>query len=200
MSHPQTLETREKIRHGLHRYHLRKRQLAEVKPRDLARLERTGVVARALRPLIAIATEEAEGLTIALGGPDRVTPQQRILIEDLCATGIALRACTALFLKEPDPDIASKIGTLTGARRSSLALLGLERHELDVPSLSEYLQAKSASQDPAEATNADTPDESPAAVSVRAAAVDGGDVPAGAGEVPLAALAVASNSTTNQEK
>jgi hypothetical protein len=145
---------------GLRRYHERRRQLAEVKPRDLARLERTGVVARSLRPLIGIAAEEAEGLTIALGGPDRITPQQRILVEDLCAVGITLRACMALFLKEPDPDIASKIGTLAGARRSSLALLGLSRCENEVPDLSTYLREK-ALENAASDANSDDPEHRP---------------------------------------
>ena len=144
MSHPQTPETRERIRHGLHRYHIRKRQQAKVKPRDLARLERTGVVTPALRPLIKIATEEAVDLSDALGGQDKITPQQRILIEDLCATGIALRAMQSLFLQGcGDPDLASKIGTLAGARRASLTTLGLERisKKLD---LSAYLERKAA--------------------------------------------------------
>jgi hypothetical protein len=119
---------------GLRRYHDHRRKVAKVAPRDLRRLEQSGTVALALKPLLPLAAEEAYELTEALGGLNAVSPQRRVLIEDLVAIGLALRATLALFLQSSDPELASKVGTLAAARRASLQALGLERvaKELDL--------------------------------------------------------------------
>jgi hypothetical protein len=163
MSHPQTPDARARISHGLKRYHDRQRKVAEVSPRDLRRLEKSGTVAEALRPLLPIAAEEAYELTEALGGPEAVSPQRRMIIEDLAAMGITLRATLALFLQSSDSELVSKISALASARRASLQALGLERisKELD---LTTYLAQKAAENraDGADGANGDNPDAQPA--------------------------------------
>jgi hypothetical protein len=76
---------------GVRRANERRREAARVRPRDLQRLRRSGSVAPALRPLLDIAETEAVELMDSLGGPDRVTPQRRILVEDVTAVGMVLR-------------------------------------------------------------------------------------------------------------
>ena len=89
---------------------------------------------------------EAREITEALGGVEAVTPQQRILVEDLCAVGIGLRTNLALFVQDADPELSSRIATLAGARRQSLLALGLGRFEkaLDLASLLHQKSAESA--------------------------------------------------------
>jgi len=136
-------EWRERVSAGLRRYHERRRKVAQVAPRDLARLARDGELAPSLRPLLPIAAEEAYELTEALGGLASVSPQRRAIIEDIVAVGIVLRATLARFLQTRDHELGSKVGTLASARRASLQALGLERvaKELD---LSTYLAQKAA--------------------------------------------------------
>ena len=135
-------EWRERVRRGAKRGLDRRRESKRARPRDLDRLTAQGLVAESLRPIVAVAVQEAVEITQALGGADRVTPQQRILIEDLCSTGIALRGTLALYLQKPDPELGSRISTMVGARRANLALLGLERFQREL-SLDEYLRSKS---------------------------------------------------------
>jgi hypothetical protein len=130
----QSPEWRRRVSEGLKHHYARKRKFAAVRPRDLARLERSGTVAPALRPLLSIAAEEAYELTEALGGSDALSPQRRVVIEDLAAMGITLRATLALFLQSCDTELVSKISALASARRASLQALGLDRisQEIDL--------------------------------------------------------------------
>ena len=125
-------EWRERVSRGVKRGQHRRRERLRARPRDLDRLRSEGLVTESLRPLVAVAEEEAVEIFEALGGADRVTPQKRIIIEDLCAVGIALRGTLALFLQSNDPELASRIATLAGARRASLVALGLERLEKEI--------------------------------------------------------------------
>lgn len=129
-----SLEHRERISRGVRRAHERKRQGAKLRPRDLERLEKEGVVVPALAPIVAIGKAEGRELMLALGGEDQVSPQKRILVEDLVACGIGLRGVLQLFVQSHDPELASRIASLAGARRQILSLLGLDRFErtLDV--------------------------------------------------------------------
>jgi hypothetical protein len=133
-----TAQTRERLSAAQSRAHARRRErnraLALVAPRDLERLRRTGTVAPALQPLLDIAATESLELADALGGPEYLSAQQRLLIEDMAAVGIALRATLAAFLQQPggDAELASKIGTLAATRRASVALLGLQRVARDI--------------------------------------------------------------------
>lgn len=156
-------EWRERVSRGAKRGLHRRRESKRARPRDLERLRRSGTVAEGLRPIAAIAEAEALEITEALGGTVHVTPQQRILIEDLCAVGIALRGTLALYLQEPDPELGSRLSTMASTRRASLALLGLSRFQHEV-SLDDYLQTRAA-QDAAEDAipSEDAPEPQPTA-------------------------------------
>ena len=138
-------ETKRRISRGLRRYYQRRREAALVRPRDLERLRLSGIVGPALRPLIEIAEREAEQIVGALGGPDRVTPQRRLIVEDLAAVGIVLRAELARYLQAQDADAATRVGTLANSRRASLAALGLERLENEID-LTTYLEQRGSHQ------------------------------------------------------
>jgi hypothetical protein len=130
-------ETRARLSAAQRRAHVRRlersRALALVAPRDLERLRRSGTVAPALEPLLDIAATEALELAEALGGPEHLSAQQRLLVEDLAAVGLVLRAELATFLQTNDHELAARVGTLAGQRRTSVALLGLHRVALDLP-------------------------------------------------------------------
>ena len=155
--HAQTPETRRRISRGLARYRRRRKILAKTEPRDLARLKNSGTVTPALRPLLTIASEESGDIINALGGPAQVTPQQRALVEDLAAAGIALRATLMLFLQGAEGDHAARIGALVSVRRASLVCLGLNRVEHEVQDLRDYMLSHDA-QTPPSATNEDASD------------------------------------------
>jgi hypothetical protein len=130
------------VREGTKKALATKRERALVRPRDLERLKRFGSVAPSLLPLLKIAEDEAVELAGALGGSANLTPQRHLLIEDCVAVGIALRTLLARFLQgDADADLASKIGTLAGQRRSSVVALGLDRHAREVR-LDDYLAGK----------------------------------------------------------
>jgi hypothetical protein len=170
VSHSHTADTRARISHGLKRYYERKRKLAIVTPRDL-RLERRGLVAASLRPALLAAEAECADVLGALGGADHVSPQRRVIVEDLARVGVALRGTLAAYLRTEDPELASKVGSLASVRRASLSALGLDRvtRELD---LSEYL--KQTAENRAGATNGDDPDPSAVDASVCAPTGDEG--------------------------
>ena len=138
-------ETKRRISRGLRRYYQRRREAALVRPRDLDHLRASGTVAPPLWPLLEIAEQEAEELLAALGGPDRLTPQRRLIVEDLVAVGIALRAELARYMQAQDGDAAARVGTLANSRRASLAALGLERLETEID-LTTYLEKRGSHQ------------------------------------------------------
>ena len=125
---------RDAISRGVRRALALKDEGAKLSPRDLGRLEKEGVIAPALAPIVAIGKAEGRELMVALGGEKEVSPQRRILIEDLVACGIGLRGVLQLFLQSHSAELASRIASLASARRQILSLLGLERfaRQLDV--------------------------------------------------------------------
>jgi hypothetical protein len=64
-----------------------------------------------------------------------------MLIEDIGTLGMIARATRAAYLQSGDHELASRVGTLLGQRRSSLVALGLERIAREVPRLAEYVGA-----------------------------------------------------------
>ena len=118
-----------------------RRMLAKVAPSEILELERTGTVARSLRPYAALAVEEAAQLTQALGGEDQISEQRLVLVQDLSRLGLLLRALVARIAQRDvlDADEVAKVTSLVNARRASLLALGLERTARDVPDLRSYL-------------------------------------------------------------
>ncbi|HTF36264.1 MAG TPA: hypothetical protein VK714_21490 [Myxococcota bacterium] len=91
---------------------------------------------RKMQPLIAAAEVEYGEILNALGGPEECTPQQRALVQDFCSCGIALRALVRFMVQNAPEvgslgDVASRIGSLSSARRGLIALLGLQRYQKD---------------------------------------------------------------------
>lgn len=171
MSHPQTPETREKIRHGLRRYYERRRAVTAVAPLDLARFGK-GIVTPRLRSYLRAAEAECADVLEALGGADNVSAQRRVIVEDLARVGVVLRGTLAAYLRTEDPELASKVGTLAAARRGLLVALGLERvsKELDLAS---YLEQRAAENRSGEA-NGGEPDTLPAGAAPNAPRGNGG--------------------------
>jgi hypothetical protein len=166
-------------------------------PGEIVELQKSGAVSESLKPYAVLAQEEGLALVSAQGGLENISEPRLVLIRDTVRLGIVLRALVAKFLQgEGDPEVASKIGTLVGARRASLQALGLERisRELDLQS---YI-AQRAAQDAAEAENAEQSDaESTGADDRASVATEGGE----SGTVPLrAAPAHALNTDSPTER
>lgn len=135
-----TPETRRRIAHGVRRANERRAQAARLYASDARDLANGARVRPELRPFLAAGAEETAAVVEALGGPDALTPQRRLLADDLGRLGALLRALVALFAQDPDPEVASRVATLAGARRQNLAALGLDRAEREVPDLRTYLE------------------------------------------------------------
>jgi hypothetical protein len=97
-----------------------------------------------LLPLLGTAEVEGVELLDALGGPDRVSPQRRALIEDTARLGLVLRASLVRFIQAGDGDAASRVNAAASARRANLVALGLDRVAREVPTLDRYLSARAA--------------------------------------------------------
>jgi hypothetical protein len=131
-----------------------------------------------LKACAVLAQKEALGLVSALGGVDNISEQRLVLIQDVARLGLVLRAVMARFLQgDGDPELASRVASITSARRSSLVALGLERvaKELD---LNTY-QIQKAAENRAQATIDTDPDALPVDATPCASRGNGGDVPGG---------------------
>ena len=115
-----------------------RRSRLAVRPRDLDRLRREGLVAEPLRPLVVLAEREYEELIIQLGGPDEVPPTRRMLCEDTVSLGIATRAELGRFLRTADPAALERVATLANSRRANLIAIGLERRAAKVRDFATY--------------------------------------------------------------
>jgi hypothetical protein len=121
-----------------------------------------GQVSPALLPVVKQAQEEAWDIGLALGGPDELSPQRRALLADLARLGVALGGLTAVYLRNEDPETASRMATLANARRQHLLALGLDERRVE-QDLDAYLAARAAgveephqdAPDGAQETNAD---------------------------------------------
>ncbi len=133
-------EWREKRHRGVKER--RKRLTAQ--PRDLRRLRKEGLVADALRPLVALAEEESADLVDMLGGIEEVSPAKRLLIEDIAYLGIAFRAEMGRYLATKAPHALKQAATLANTRRSHLLAVGLDRTEKPVVDAEAYLADKAS--------------------------------------------------------
>src|SRR5258706_5395257 len=139
-----TPATRERLRaiNKANRARLRARRL--IAPSEVLEVERNGTIADKLRPFAIQAAQEPHDVAVDLGGVDACSAQVRVLLSDLGRLGLVVRVLVARFLQgDGDPELASKIGTLAGQRRSTLQALGLERREQDVD-LRAYLAQQTA--------------------------------------------------------
>jgi hypothetical protein len=150
-------EHRDRIGHGLKRFHERKRKLARVLPGDLREVSASGTVRPELKFVVKEAGEEASQVLEALGSSP--SPQQRLLVADLARLGAVLRLELMRAMQMADSgESVARVGSLVGHRRSILALLGLQRREreLDLRTyLAQRASEREAPQDHAGATNGD---------------------------------------------
>jgi hypothetical protein len=129
------------ISRGLKRYHERRRQAAQIRPRALDRLRGSGIVAPSLQPLVDIAEEEMAALVASLGGVDALSAQQRALLEDVVSVGVVLRGELSRYLTQNDAEAGVRVGSLANSRRSSLCQLGLGSKRDDPLDISAYQDA-----------------------------------------------------------
>jgi len=137
-------EWRERVRVASIRGQALKAERRKVRPGDLHTLRMSGTVRAELLPFIGLAERETAELVGALGGIDAVSPQRRILIEDLARMGLCLRGELARYMQTADGEAAGRVATIGRARAATLAQLGLDRFERDVPDLRTYTAQRAA--------------------------------------------------------
>lgn len=114
--------------------------------RDLAVLAASDTVPARIAPFLEAAGREGSDLLDALGGPERVSPQRRALIEDAARLGLVMRSLLVAFVQGGgiDGELGSRLATLASARRANLSALGLDRFAEDVHDLTSYLERRTA--------------------------------------------------------
>lgn len=105
-----------------------RRELLRVAPSDLLALAAGDfdAVRPELLPLVEGGADEAAALLLAMGGADRASPQRMIAAQDFGRLGAVLRGLLLRWAQTNDPELASRIATVSSARRALLGLLGLD--------------------------------------------------------------------------
>lgn len=147
-----------------------RRRRSQIAPAELEALRKSGTVSESIRALGLVDAAQAEAVDLldALGGEEHVSPQRRVLIDDVARIGLVMRAELARYVQKGDADAAGRVGTLAGQRRSSLAALGLDVRRVE-RDLDEYLARRT----PAERANGSDPHAQPEPMADRAAAGEG---------------------------
>ncbi|MEB2346935.1 MAG: hypothetical protein OZ948_19655 [Deltaproteobacteria bacterium] len=142
-----TLEEREAVSRGLRRWHERRRIAAErrierlrVAPQDLLAIEAGDVdaVRPELMAAVAAGADEAHALLEAQGGADHAGPARTIAAQDFGRLGAVMRGLLLRWAQTGDPELASRVATLSSARRGLLSLLGLDERRVE-RDLGQYL-------------------------------------------------------------
>lgn len=115
---------------------------------DLKRYRHFGVVPESMKPLVRMAQQELEGFVQDLGGPERVSAQERAVLEDCVRLVVILRAQLLRFMRSDGNDrhAATSATTAAAARRASLQAIGLGRRAKDLDVL-DVLQAEQEKQE-----------------------------------------------------
>jgi len=126
-----SVRSRESISRNLRRHHQLARERAAITPVEIRDLGRAGMIAPSLRIYALDAQREADGLTQALGGVDRVSEQRKALVQDVARAGLLVRALFANTLQSDvlDLEAVARISTLVSLRLKGLLALGLGRAE-----------------------------------------------------------------------
>jgi hypothetical protein len=106
---------------------------------DVRRLRQFGLVADSLKALASEAEVEL-GELLADKGEDP-TAAERVVLEDVARLGLLLRAEFARYLETGDQTAAARVTALAGQRRSSLAVVGLDRRSREIH-LEDYIDLK----------------------------------------------------------
>ena len=138
-----TPEALEKLTRANRRNAERRRLRAARLPHHLRALQRQNAnVHPDVAPIAEASRQEHDELLEALGGPDRVSPQRRAILEDLVGVGLVLRSELMRYALTRDPEAQARITSCANTRRQSLSALGLDRVATDVPRLDEYVAAQ----------------------------------------------------------
>lgn len=117
------------------------RERLRVAPQDLLAIEAGDV--DAVRPellaLVSAGADEAHALLEAQGGAERASPQRTIAAQDFGRLGAVLRGLLLRWAQTGDPELASRIATVSSARRALLGMLGLDERR-EEKSLEDYLR------------------------------------------------------------
>lgn len=145
----QTAEARARISRGTKWGIAKRRQLALVLPADLAHLQGSGTVAKALLPFFTAAALEGTALVLGYEG-EAGTPgyrplsaPRRALLDDYLRAGLIMRGELARYAQSQDSDASSRAITAMARRAAILKDLGLEHVEHTVD-LDEHLRRKAA--------------------------------------------------------
>lgn len=129
---------------SVRRYWKRRHALWNVSPGEFVELQKHGTISESLKQSAVGTQEETLSIVAGLGGVENISEQRLVLVQDTARLGLVLRAVMARFLQgDGDPELASRVATITSARRQNLQALGLERvsKELDLQS---YLAERAA--------------------------------------------------------
>ena len=117
---------------SLVRHHERRRRRLELFPSDLRAAER-GVICESILADHQAGEMEAVAIAEALGLDDAaLSPQRAALIRDLSKLFTATRLTYRLLLQSSNPELASRLTSLTRETRTTLIALGLERYEREL--------------------------------------------------------------------
>ena len=124
---------------------------------------RSQVVAEPLRHIVSTRARHVEELAADLGGVDRVSAQERRVLEIWFMAMVAADVEHQRLLASAVPEIGERFMTALNTARSALTALGLERRAADVtPRLDEYLRTRGNGAGPANSSESDA-DPAPAA-------------------------------------
>jgi len=134
---------RERIGRGLRLYHAQQRELARIAPWEVTEAARTGSVPQHRRGYVGAAIDLGRGIVNDLGGLERISTAKLALVRGVerCEIGIAMATAHMVQAETLDVEILSKITSLLSTQRALLQALGLERAELEVPSLAKLFES-----------------------------------------------------------
>ena len=98
--------------------------------RDVKRLERYGSVTTAMRAFCRDAEDESGALIRSLGGHDKLSASELVLIGDLAMLRAIQSASFSAWLSG-EQGAADRIPALVASRRATLQLLGLDRRKVE---------------------------------------------------------------------
>jgi len=139
---PDTAKTTARRIKSARRAHERKRQEAQRTTAALRTFRRSGEVTPALEPVLREASAWSAALVDDRGGPEVVTAAQRGLTTAAGLLYITVLGVGGDYLRTRDPELASRLATVSTSLRSILQALGLDRVAREVRTLDAFLAAR----------------------------------------------------------
>ena len=136
---PDTAKTTARRIKSARRAHERKRQEAQRTTAALRTFRRSGEVTPALEPVLREASAWSAALVDDRGGPEVVTAAQRGLTTAAGLLYITVLGVGGDYLRTRDPELASRLATVSTSLRSILQVLGLDRVATDAMNLDRFL-------------------------------------------------------------